>query len=154
LQLPIHIIVSESGGATEVGPSIEDPFEPARNLGMSATSSGLLRLREELSGESRSFLVLALLLQLLIQGLGACSLSHTVRLLVIEPCHGGCELVTCGAACGFDGLQLRLQLVHLGRHGFNLCEPEGVCPHTPTGTSVTESDLQPQLPWGKQYWKC
>jgi len=46
LHLMLHIIVHEDQN-TEVGPSIEDPFEPARNLGMSTTSVGMGRLREE-----------------------------------------------------------------------------------------------------------
>mmetsp|Transcript_106621 Transcript_106621/g.318695 ORF Transcript_106621/g.318695 Transcript_106621/m.318695 type:complete len:542 (+) Transcript_106621:145-1770(+) len=46
LHLMLHIIVHEDQ-STEVGPSIEDPFEPARNLGMSTTSVGMARLREE-----------------------------------------------------------------------------------------------------------
>jgi len=48
LHLMLHIIVHEDQ-STEVGPSIEDPFEPARNLGMSATATGVARLREELA---------------------------------------------------------------------------------------------------------
>merc|ERR1719401_113768 len=48
LHLMLHVVMHEDR-TTEVGPSIEDPFEPARNLGMSATSSGLQRLREELT---------------------------------------------------------------------------------------------------------
>jgi len=46
LHLMLHIIVHEDQ-TTEVGPSIEDPFEPARNLGTSTTSVGIARLKEE-----------------------------------------------------------------------------------------------------------
>lgn len=46
LHLMLHIIVNEDR-STEVGPSLEDPFEPARNLGMSATAMGMTRMREE-----------------------------------------------------------------------------------------------------------
>jgi hypothetical protein len=49
VKLPIHIIVSDDGLTTEVGPSIEDPFEPAKNLGCCMTASSFERLREELS---------------------------------------------------------------------------------------------------------
>jgi len=46
LHLMLHIVVREDQ-TTEVGPSIEDPFEPTRNLGMSTTAVGITRLREE-----------------------------------------------------------------------------------------------------------
>jgi len=47
LDLPLHIVLCQ-GNRTRVGPSIEDPFEPARNLGTSITNLGLERLHEEL----------------------------------------------------------------------------------------------------------
>merc|ERR1719375_541398 len=46
LLLPLHI-VEHGCGETEVAPNIEDPFEPARNLGATMTGHGLRRLREE-----------------------------------------------------------------------------------------------------------
>jgi len=48
LYLPLHIIV-HSDQSTDVGPSIEDPFDTSRNLGTSVTSLGMSRLREELT---------------------------------------------------------------------------------------------------------
>jgi len=47
--LPLHIIVHENGSTTEVGPSIEDPFDDAKNLGTVTHSASLQRLREELA---------------------------------------------------------------------------------------------------------
>lgn len=49
LALPLHIVLHEDGKTTEVGPSIEDPFEPKRNLGECTTALSLERLREELT---------------------------------------------------------------------------------------------------------
>jgi len=49
LSLPIHIILHEDTKATEVGPSIEDPFNPSRNLGVVMTSISLLRLHKEIA---------------------------------------------------------------------------------------------------------
>jgi len=46
--LPLHIIVHEDGQTTEVGPSIEDPFLPTRNLGFCTTAASLARMHEEL----------------------------------------------------------------------------------------------------------
>jgi len=47
--LMLHIMAREGDARTmEVGPSIEDPFEPARNLGTSMTLMGLSRMREEM----------------------------------------------------------------------------------------------------------
>jgi len=48
LTLPLHIIVAEDGKTTQVGPSIEDPFERKRNLGECTTVQSLARLVEEL----------------------------------------------------------------------------------------------------------
>jgi len=48
LSLPIHIIMNEETQATEVGPSIEDPFNPSRNLGGVMTSTSLARLHREI----------------------------------------------------------------------------------------------------------
>mmetsp|Transcript_42704 Transcript_42704/g.91001 ORF Transcript_42704/g.91001 Transcript_42704/m.91001 type:complete len:546 (-) Transcript_42704:129-1766(-) len=49
LALPLHIVLHEDGKTTEVGPSIEDPFEPKRNLGECTTALSLERLRDELT---------------------------------------------------------------------------------------------------------
>jgi len=49
LNLPLHVILHEEGNTTEVGPSIEDPFNSARNLGSVMNAASLARLREELS---------------------------------------------------------------------------------------------------------
>jgi DNA polymerase sigma len=46
LKLPLHVIVSDDG-TTQVGPSIEDPFEPGQNIGACTTAESLTRLREE-----------------------------------------------------------------------------------------------------------
>lgn len=48
LELPIHIITSDDSGATQVGPSIEDPFHKAQNLGDTMNATSLARLKEEL----------------------------------------------------------------------------------------------------------
>jgi len=48
LSLPLHVVVHEDNKTTEVGPSIEDPFNEARNLGSVTNPSSLCRLREEL----------------------------------------------------------------------------------------------------------
>lgn len=47
VSLPIHIALHEDGTTTEVGPSIEDPFETSSNLGTCTTASSLERLRAE-----------------------------------------------------------------------------------------------------------
>lgn len=49
LLLPLHIVVHNDNVTTEVGPSIEDPFEVTRNLGECTTATSLARLREELA---------------------------------------------------------------------------------------------------------
>jgi terminal uridylyltransferase len=46
--LPLHIVTLESG-ASDVAPSVEDPFEPKRNLSDGMTGISLGRLREELA---------------------------------------------------------------------------------------------------------
>lgn len=46
--LPLHIVLDGETGTSEVGPSIEDPFEPTQNLGTCATASSLVHLRGEL----------------------------------------------------------------------------------------------------------
>lgn len=47
-KLPLHIILQEdSGGGTDVGPSIEDPFWRTKNLGSCMTAHSFARLREE-----------------------------------------------------------------------------------------------------------
>lgn len=48
LKLPLHIL-SREDGSTQVGPSIEDPFEKGQNLGACTTAESLKRLREEFS---------------------------------------------------------------------------------------------------------
>jgi len=49
LSLPLHIILHEDTQATEVGPSIEDPFDPSRNLGCVMNGTTLTRLRKEIT---------------------------------------------------------------------------------------------------------
>jgi DNA polymerase sigma len=51
INLMLHIIVHEDQ-RTEVGPNIEDPFDPARNLGFSVTPLGMQRFHEEFSRAS------------------------------------------------------------------------------------------------------
>lgn len=48
LGLPLHIVVHPDQ-RSEVAPSIEDPFEPTRNLGASMTSTGLRRMQGEIA---------------------------------------------------------------------------------------------------------
>lgn len=45
---PPHVVLHEDGVTTEVGPSIEDPFEPKRNLGDCTTAASLARMHQEL----------------------------------------------------------------------------------------------------------
>jgi len=47
--LPLHIIVHENGNSSEVGPSIQDPFDDTQNLGTATHAASLQRLREELA---------------------------------------------------------------------------------------------------------
>jgi len=47
-KLPLHI-VELADGTTELAPCVEDPFEPARNLGSIMTGVSLGRLKEELA---------------------------------------------------------------------------------------------------------
>jgi len=49
LELPIHIIAGEGSKTSEVGPSIEDPFNKSQNLGDHMTAASLGRLKEELA---------------------------------------------------------------------------------------------------------
>lgn len=49
LSLPLHIVISTEGVPTQVGPHIEDLFDPKNNLGTSMTAEGFARLQEELS---------------------------------------------------------------------------------------------------------
>jgi len=49
LSLPLHIIMHDETQLTEVGPSIEDPFDPARNLGVVMTAASLARLHQEIA---------------------------------------------------------------------------------------------------------
>jgi len=46
--LPLHIVLDAGSGASEVGPSIEDPFESTQNLGTCMTTTSLAHLRTEL----------------------------------------------------------------------------------------------------------
>jgi len=48
LALPLHIVLHEDGVSSQVGPSIEDPFEMKRNLGECTTNSSLVRMHQEL----------------------------------------------------------------------------------------------------------
>jgi hypothetical protein len=47
VSLPLHIILHCDGRTSEVGPSIEDPFEAAKNLGNCMTASSFAHLRAE-----------------------------------------------------------------------------------------------------------
>lgn len=47
--LPLHIIVHDDGKTSEIGPSIEDPFDETKNLGSGMHATSLARLREELA---------------------------------------------------------------------------------------------------------
>jgi len=47
VSLPLHIALHEDGVTSEVGPSIEDPFELSGNLGACTTAATLERLRAE-----------------------------------------------------------------------------------------------------------
>lgn len=49
LALPLHIVVSSAGVPSQVGPHIQDPFEPQTNLGTSMTVEGFARMQEELT---------------------------------------------------------------------------------------------------------
>lgn len=49
LQLPLHVVIDEDGSTSKVAPTVEDPFDPCRNLADCATSASLARLHEELS---------------------------------------------------------------------------------------------------------
>jgi len=48
LSLSLHIVVN-SDGTTQVGPSIEDPFDAAKNLSSGMNAASLARLHEELT---------------------------------------------------------------------------------------------------------
>lgn len=48
LSLPLHIVLAGGARRTEVAPSLEDPFEPSRNISSTMTSDGIVRFREEL----------------------------------------------------------------------------------------------------------
>lgn len=49
LTLPIHVVLGYGLSGTQVAPSIEDPFEPTRNLSESSTAFTVGRLHEELA---------------------------------------------------------------------------------------------------------
>lgn len=44
---PFHIVASSAGVPSQVGPHIQDPFEPQTNLGTSMTVEGFARMQEE-----------------------------------------------------------------------------------------------------------
>jgi len=48
-KLPLHVIVHDDGKASEVGPTIEDPFDETKNLGSGMHATSLARLKEELA---------------------------------------------------------------------------------------------------------
>jgi len=47
VELPLHIVLNEDSCTTQVGPSIEDPFNPSCNLGACMTASSLEHLLQE-----------------------------------------------------------------------------------------------------------
>lgn len=49
VSLPLHIVLHEDDSTTEVGPSIEDPFNLGCNLGACTNAMSLARLRDELA---------------------------------------------------------------------------------------------------------
>jgi len=49
ISLPLHVVAQEDGSATEVAPSIEDPFDVQKNLSSCMTAVSLARLHEELA---------------------------------------------------------------------------------------------------------
>jgi hypothetical protein len=49
IQLPLHVVVSEDSKSSQVGPRIEDPFQPSQDLGDCMTAVSLARLKGELS---------------------------------------------------------------------------------------------------------
>lgn len=49
LDLPLHIIAAEGSKTSQVGPSIEDPFQAGLNLGDCMNAMSLARLKEELA---------------------------------------------------------------------------------------------------------
>jgi len=49
LKLPIHVVLHGDNTTSEVGPSIEDPFNEAKNLGDVMNAASMVRLREELT---------------------------------------------------------------------------------------------------------
>lgn len=52
-KLPLHIVAHEKGNNTEVGPSIEDPFDRTKNWGSCMTAHSLARLRDEFQRAGR-----------------------------------------------------------------------------------------------------
>lgn len=49
LSLPLHIVLREDGITSDIGPTIEDPFKAANNLGSCMNTVSLTRLHEELT---------------------------------------------------------------------------------------------------------
>lgn len=49
LNLPLHIVTQGDVGPSEIGPSIEDPFDTSHNMGSCLTLATLARLRQELA---------------------------------------------------------------------------------------------------------
>jgi len=47
VRLPLHIVLNDDSRTTQVGPSIEDPFNPSCNLGTCMTASSLEHLHQE-----------------------------------------------------------------------------------------------------------
>jgi len=76
LGLPLHIIVCDSG-ETEVGPSIEDPFDETLNLGSSMGSVSLSRLQQELSRANQMCSDGSSLAQLLVPWAPETEAAHT-----------------------------------------------------------------------------
>lgn len=54
LNLPLHIVI-HADRTSDVGPTVEDPFDPTRNLGTSVTSVGMSRLHEEFTRSIQMF---------------------------------------------------------------------------------------------------
>jgi len=48
VNVPIHIILHDDGKTTEVGPSVENPFEASNNVGNGTCAASLRHLQEEL----------------------------------------------------------------------------------------------------------
>ncbi|CAK0889600.1 unnamed protein product [Prorocentrum cordatum] len=51
--LPVHIVVGDDGKTTEVGPSVEDPFDGTKNIGACTTAASLQHLHAARGTEQR-----------------------------------------------------------------------------------------------------